>query len=118
MLQFLPDDLQFATIEIVPYFTDSFRNSSRIDYGTSHETNFAVWLYYLARLGVINEEDYHAVVARVFVKYLELMRKLQLVYCLELAGSHGVWGLDDYHFLPFVFGSSQGKGNDGNVFFF
>ncbi|KAK7852361.1 serine/threonine-protein phosphatase 2a activator 2 [Quercus suber] len=83
MLQYLMADLQFAMIDIVPYFIDSFRNSSRIDYGTGHETNFAAWLYWLARLGVIKEEDYHAVVARVFVKYLELMRKLQLVYCLE-----------------------------------
>uniref|UniRef100_A0A2N9F9F5 Serine/threonine-protein phosphatase 2A activator n=1 Tax=Fagus sylvatica TaxID=28930 RepID=A0A2N9F9F5_FAGSY len=107
MLRFLPDDLQSATIEIVPYFTDSFGNSSRIDYGTGHETNFAAWLYCLTRLGLIKEEDYQAVVARVFVKYLELMRKLQSVYCLEPAGSHGVWGLDDYHFLPFIFGSSQ-----------
>ncbi|KDP41406.1 hypothetical protein JCGZ_15813 [Jatropha curcas] len=107
MLQFLPDHFKSATIEIVPYFTDSFGNSSRIDYGTGHETNFAAWLYCLARMGVIKEEDYQAVVARVFVKYLELMRKLQLVYSLEPAGSHGVWGLDDYHFLPFIFGSSQ-----------
>lgn len=100
-------DLKSATVELVPYFTDSFGNSSRIDYGTGHETNFAAWLYCLARLNLIKEEDYHAVVARVFVKYLELMRKLQSVYSLEPAGSHGVWGLDDYHFLPFIFGSSQ-----------
>ncbi|XP_042495103.1 serine/threonine-protein phosphatase 2A activator-like [Macadamia integrifolia] len=107
MLQFLPEDLRSATIEIVPYFTDSFGNSSRIDYGTGHETNFAAWLYCLARIGLLKEEDYPAIVSRIFVKYLELMRKLQNVYCLEPAGSHGVWGLDDYHFLPFIFGSSQ-----------
>ncbi|KAJ8762454.1 hypothetical protein K2173_007893 [Erythroxylum novogranatense] len=95
ILRFLPDDLKASTVEIVPYFIDSFGNSSRIDYGTAYG------------MGVIREEDYHAVVARVFVKYLDLMRKLQLVYCLEPAGSHGVWGLDDYHFLPFIFGSSQ-----------
>ncbi|XP_024984860.1 serine/threonine-protein phosphatase 2A activator [Cynara cardunculus var. scolymus] len=106
-LQFLPADLNSATVELTPYFTDSFGNSSRIDYGTGHETNFAAWLYCLARLGIITEEDYQAVVCRVFVKYLELMRMLQLVYSLEPAGSHGVWGLDDYHFLPFIFGASQ-----------
>jgi serine/threonine-protein phosphatase 2A activator len=77
MLQFLPDNLKSSTVEIVPYFTDSFGNSSRIDYGTGHETNFAAWLYCLARMGIIEEVDYQAVVSRVFVKYIELMRKLQ-----------------------------------------
>lgn len=33
MLKFLPPDLHGATVELVPYFTDSFGNSSRIDYG-------------------------------------------------------------------------------------
>ncbi|XP_068655513.1 uncharacterized protein [Aristolochia californica] len=103
----LPEELASATVELVPFFLDSFGNSSRIDYGTGHETNFAAWLYCLARFGLLKEEDYPAVVARIFVKYLDLMRKLQTVYSLEPAGSHGVWGLDDYHFLPFIFGSAQ-----------
>lgn len=103
----LPAELAGAAVELVPYFLDSFGNPFRIDYGTGHETNFAAWLYCLARLGLLKEEDYHAVVSRVFVKYLDLMRDLQTVYCLEPAGSHGVWGLDDYHFLPFIFGAAQ-----------
>ncbi|KAI9477711.1 MAG: Phosphotyrosyl phosphatase activator [Benjaminiella poitrasii] len=96
-----------AVNEVGRYFYECFGNHKRIDYGTGHEANFMAWLLCLEKLKVLDISDDKAVVLRIFVKYIELMRQLQFQYWLEPAGSHGVWGLDDYHFLPFLFGSSQ-----------
>ncbi|GMH40343.1 hypothetical protein BSKO_08247 [Bryopsis sp. KO-2023] len=103
----LPENLKTATIELFPYFLDSFGNKTRIDYGTGHETTFCGFLYCLGKLQVLKEEDLPAVVLKVFNGYLELMRKIQTTYWLEPAGSHGVWGLEDYQFLPFLWGAAQ-----------
>ncbi|KAG6531407.1 hypothetical protein ZIOFF_005213 [Zingiber officinale] len=101
------DELRPAADELLPYLLDSFGNVYRIDYGNAHENNFAAFLYCLARLGLIKEEDYPALVLRVFSTYLDVMRRLQIIYNLKPDGGHGVLAIDDYHFLPFIFGSAQ-----------
>lgn len=103
--------------EISGYLEDSFGNSQRVDYGTGHETTFFVFLCKLRLLYfilgclyktlVIKREELPAVILLVFPAYLKVCRHLQTIYWLEPAGSHGVWCLDDYQLLPFLFGSSQ-----------
>ncbi|KAJ1340562.1 hypothetical protein BSLG_004656 [Batrachochytrium salamandrivorans] len=105
-MHILPADLKHTTIEVAKYLTISFGDGTRIDYGSGHELSFVSWMCSLELLDVFGQSDYQALVTRVFVRYLQVVRRLQRVYMLEPAGSHGVWGLDDHQFLP-TFGSSQ-----------
>ncbi|KAI5303636.1 hypothetical protein KEM56_007342 [Ascosphaera pollenicola] len=65
----------------------------------------------LWKLGYFEEKEYgveeRGIVVGVIEPYLKLMRRLIKTYTLEPAGSHGVWGLDDHFFLPYIFGSAQ-----------
>jgi serine/threonine-protein phosphatase 2A activator len=90
------------------------------------ELNFLCWLYVLVierhigaradprlclvKVGAVEKEDYAFLVLGVFWRYILVMRYLQSTYWLEPAGSHGVWGLDDYQFLPFLWGAGQLRG--------
>ena len=103
-----PDFKHFsrAIPEIKEYLVDSFGSYERIDYGTGHELNFYVFLYCMCKIGIYGVDDYKELINKVFQRYLILMRRIQTYYYLEPAGSHGVWGLDDYQHLAFLFGAS------------
>eukprot|EP00118_Oscarella_pearsei_P003888 m.16168 g.16168 ORF g.16168 m.16168 type:complete len:310 (+) comp26765_c0_seq1:478-1407(+) len=103
----LPDKFKDANKEVAVYLSGGFGNATRIDYGTGHEMSFAAFLCCLCKLRALQEADFVAVVFVVFSKYLDVTRKLQLTYKMEPAGSQGVWGLDDFQFLPYIWGSSQ-----------
>lgn len=92
------------------YLIQSWGDKRRIDYGSGHELNFLCFLYGLTSYQIFNVKegtDGTNLVLKVFIEYLRIMRILETQYWLEPAGSHGVWGLDDYHFLPFLFGAFQ-----------
>lgn len=99
--------LHLAIPEIKVYLEESFGNATRIDYGTGHEMSFIMFLCCLYKIGCLQQDDNVSTVFILFNKYLIIARRLQQTYRMEPAGSHGVWSLDDYQFVPFIWGSSQ-----------
>jgi len=104
-----------AVAELAGYLNDAFGHAVRLDFGTGHECSFQVFLFCLCKLhcfGSTHEEPpsayrLKATTLSIYQQYLQVTRKLQTDYMLEPAGSHGVWGLDDYYCLCFYFGACQ-----------
>jgi len=98
--------------EIQVYMIESFGNPTRIDYGTGHEMNFVMFLSTLFMVGALNKDEDRSLVGLVvFDAYMKLVRRLQTTYRMEPAGSQGVWSLDDYQFVAFIWGAAQMVGH-------
>lgn len=113
--QSLDEEDRIVVIELSAYLQAAFGHPIRLDYGTGHECSFQVFLFAICKLGGFGStlteppsaERLKAVTLSLWTAYLQVTRRLQTEYMLEPAGSHGVWGLDDYHCLPFYFGACQ-----------
>ncbi|KAH6647924.1 phosphotyrosyl phosphatase activator [Truncatella angustata] len=101
-----------AEDELKAYLLGAFGSAQRLDYGTGHELSFLAFLISLWKLGAFKDGQPNGDIERNIVlgaiePYLRVVRKLILTYTLEPAGSHGVWGLDDHSFQPYIYGSAQ-----------
>ena len=109
--------------EFSSYLLGSFGSAQRLDYGSGHELSFLAFLGCIWKLGGFQSQSTspspepapspppgnteRAIVLHLISRYLSLIRRLIKTYTLEPAGSHGVWGLDDHSFIPYIFGSAQ-----------
>ncbi|KAH9831922.1 Serine/threonine-protein phosphatase 2A activator 1 [Teratosphaeria destructans] len=93
--------------ELSSYLLGSFGSAQRLDYGTGHELSFLAFLGCLWKLDSFKDGEERSIVTGVIQPYLDLIRNIIMKYTLEPAGSHGVWGLDDHSFAPYIFGSAQ-----------
>ncbi|KAK0528308.1 Serine/threonine-protein phosphatase 2A activator 1 [Tilletia horrida] len=124
--ELLPPHLHPFIVELLSPFLSSFGNFTRIDYGSGHELSFALWLCLLFRLnffgsydaagsttaadgetGHLHQETERIIALLLLPAYLRTVYAIQDRYSLEPAGSHGVWGLDDFHFLSYIIGAAQ-----------
>ncbi|KAE8142042.1 rotamase PTPA-1 [Aspergillus pseudotamarii] len=100
-----------AEAELTEYFLGSWGSRERMDYGTGHELSFLTFLGAIWKLNGFPKNapgvEERTIVLGVIEPYLELIRAVIKKYKLEPAGSHGVWGLDDHSFIPYIFGSAQ-----------
>ncbi|KRH92997.1 Phosphotyrosyl phosphatase activator [Pseudoloma neurophilia] len=95
------DKTKFDSLKL--YLSSSFGNKSRLDYGTGHEINFLSFLY-LCRLfyRIDNKQT-----VRLFKYYFNIIRLFINKFNIEPAGSNGMFSVDDYSFLPVLFGAAE-----------
>lgn len=95
-------------IEARYYLINAFGSKMRLDYGTGHELSFVAFLGALIQLDILVLDDITGQdLLQIFANYYDVIKRLVLVYNLEPAGSHGVWGLDDHFHFIYILGASE-----------
>lgn len=114
LLKKLTDDEGLIT-ELDFYLVSSFGSSVRLDYGSGHELSFMAFVGGLLQANIIDVKEIPAgELLAIFASYYDLARRLILVYSLEPAGSHGVWGLDDHFHFIYILGAAQFNGESSH----
>ena len=112
----MDDKQKQVIIELQSFLHPCFGHHIRLDYGTGHECSFFIFLDSLCKLGIFGNIPKSSppsvtlmapIALSITSVYLQICRGIQTDYMLEPAGSHGVWGLDDYHCIPFYIGACQ-----------
>ncbi|AEY97977.1 FAFR293Cp [Eremothecium gossypii FDAG1] len=104
----LPEAARRSAAELRYYLGSAFGSRERLDYGTGHELAFLAVVVALDMLGLWTEDKFTGEdMLYVWARYYALVHRLILIYNLEPAGSHGVWGLDDHLHLAYILGASQ-----------
>ncbi|XP_034097800.1 serine/threonine-protein phosphatase 2A activator [Drosophila albomicans] len=105
--QALPPQQCEHVAELGQYLANAFGNPTRLDYGTGHELSFLFFLCALFRIKVLLPADEPAAALLLFQRYLKCVRRLQSQYGLNAAGFEGAYSLDDYQFVPYLWGAAQ-----------
>lgn len=85
------------------YLIESFGNKVRLDYGTGHEIFFLSFIFICKELSIAHDYE----IKPLFKQYFDIVRKYIFKFNIEPAGSNGMFAIDDYQFLPFLFGSAE-----------
>ncbi|XP_050535013.1 serine/threonine-protein phosphatase 2A activator-like [Daktulosphaira vitifoliae] len=104
IVQMYGDKGKHLTVELPVYFKRSFGDPDKMQYGIEHELSFIMFLIGLYKLNFLSSSDGQFTVCLLFNRYK-----------LKASNNFGNFGLSDFHFLSFLWGSGQLIGNIHNI---
>ncbi|KAH8265262.1 hypothetical protein KR038_002710, partial [Drosophila bunnanda] len=92
--------------ELGEYLRRSFGNATTLDFGPGNELMFLFFLCGLFRANILQGRDTVAAALMLSYRYIQLVRRLIAVYDL-LRTSNPRCAIEDYFFVPYLWGAAQ-----------